>query len=926
VKGFPGLRDDISVIRTPDQRLRVFVSSTLKELAEERAAAQKAITNLHLTPVMFELGARPYPSGALYRAYLEQSQIFIGIYWQQYGWVAADMEISGIEDEYILAKDIPKLIYLKSPAPEIKPGLKTMIRNIQSDNTVSYKRFSEPEELQELIENDLALLLSEQFYAVEMITQQKGLPLQVTAEQKPEAVVKSNLPLQPTQFIGRQRELTEICNLLMEDEVRLLTLTGPGGTGKTRLGLEAAHKLLTQFNFGTVFVPLADLSDPELVISKTAQILGIREGGQPLLDSLKLYLVDKELLILFDNFEQIIAGADVVAELLAINPRLKVLVTSRIVLHLQGEFEYPVPPLNLPNQCEKLTLEIADQSEAMQLFASRAKASNPKFKLNENNVLAVSQICNQLDGLPLAIELAAVRIKLMPPEVILDRLSQRLRFLTGGARDLPARQQTLRNTLDWSYSLLDPDVQVLFTRLGVFVGGFSLAAVETICGPGGIKGEDSDSALDVVDGLEVLLDNSLLLTDGSAVLQPRFRMLDTIQDYALEHLTGSGELEALKDQHAYYYSSRSTEISIVKTQTSEAEFWLDWVETEHDNLRAALAWCIESPKLMDTGPLLLNSLIWFWFRRGYLSEGREWAKRMLALPVAERRTQERVLSLFASAALAMWQGDLKVALSTIDKALVIARWLETPYNLAVILLFKGTTMVNMGRDRDALPLLEESLVLFDELAMPWYSATTKVHMGNAVLGMGNTELAFEYLESAWIVSQELEEKWLISFVLNNYGEVSRVKGDYDRAQDYYRRSEELLREMGDIGELARLVHNLGSVALQKGELEQAKEHFNESLAMFKKLGNQRGIAESLAAFAGVCTQEGKYEISAQLLGSADALLNKTGGSWWPADRMDMERNREISRNNLDREAFESAWEVGQGMELSTVFELVETIK
>ena len=920
------MRDEISVIRTPDQRLRVFVSSTLKELAAERAAAQNAITNLRLTPVMFELGARPYPSRTLYRAYLEQSQIFIGIYWQQYGWVAADMEISGVEDEYLLASDIPKLIYLRSPAPEIEPGLKTMIRTIQRDNRVSYKRFSTPEELQVLIENDLALLLSEQFYAVEMIAQHQDLSPQAAAEQKPEVGVENNLPLQSTKFIGRQRVLAEICDLLMQDEVRLLTLTGPGGTGKTRLGLEAAQRLFSEFNLGVVFVPLADLSDPELVISKTAQVLGIREGGQPLLESLKLYLDGKELLILFDNFEQIIAGADVVADLLAINPKLKVMVTSRIVLHLQGEFEYPVPPLNLHDQKKKITLETADQSEAMQLFASRAKASLPQFELNKNNVLAIAQICKQLDGLPLAIELAAARVKMMPSEVILERLSERLRFLTGGARDLPARQQTLRNTLDWSYSLLDPDIQVLFTHLGVFVGGFTLEAVETICALGGIMGEDAARALDVVDGLEMLLDNSLLLVDGNAVVQPRFRMLDTIREYAFEHLTGRGELETLRDRHAYYYFSRSTEISIVKTQTSEAEFWLDWIETEHDNLRAALAWCLESPKLMEIGPLLLISLIWFWFRRGYLSEGREWSKRMLDLPVAEGRTQERGLSLLASAALAMWQGDLKNALSTIEEALVVARWLEMPYNLAIILLFKGTIMVNMGRDRDALPLLEESLALFNELALPWHSATTTVHMGNSALGMGNTDAASEYLESAWSVSQELEEKWLISFVLNNYGELSRVKGDYDRAQTYYEQSEKLLREMGDKGDLARLVQNLGSVALQKGENEQAKGYFNKSLALFKKLGNQRGIAESLAAYAGVCIIEGNYEIGSQLLGSANGLIDKTGGSWWPADRVDIERNRVICKTNLGQDAFDSAWEIGQKMELGKAFELVEAIK
>lgn len=917
--------DDTPVIRTPDQRLRVFVSSTLKELAAERAAARRAITNLHLTPVMFELGARPYSSRALYRAYLEQSQIFIGIYWQQYGWVATDMEISGIEDEYLLSKDLPRLIYLKSPAPDIEPGLKKMIYGIQSDNTVSYKRFSEPGELQELIENDLALLLSEQFYALELLSQGRDSSFPGVLTQTPEAVVFSNLPLQPTRFIGRQQELGEVCDLLLQDEVRLVTLSGPGGTGKSRLGSEAAKQLQSRFDHGVVFIPLSDVNDPSLLISKTAQVLGIREGGQPLLESMQLFLQDKHLLILFDNFEQVIKGADVVAELLAINSRLKVLVTSRIILNLQGEHEYPVPPLSLPEEARKTTQEVAAQSEAVQLFISRAKASVPKFELDEGNFQTITQICRQLDGLPLAIELTAARVKMMTPEVILDRLSEKLNFLTGGARDLPIRQRTLRNTLDWSYSLLEPDAQLLFARLGVFAGGFTLEAVERICTAGEIRGKVVDLKLDLMEGLEKLLDNSLLLMDSYAAVQPRFKMLDTIREYAYERLTESGEMGILKDKHTHFFSNRSLEFSISKAQSSESEFWLDWVDTEHDNLRTALAWCIENPEFMTEGPLLLTSLIWFWYRRGYLSEGRVWAERMLALPAAEGRTHEREMSLIASSALAMWQGDLNAALTTIDEALIVSRWLESPYDLAVILLLKGNTLVNMGRDQEALPFLKESLDIFDELGMLWYSATTRVHMSNAALGMGDSEAAAEYLESARADSEEIEEKWLITLVLNNFGEVSRVRGEYDLARAYYLQSEKMLREMGDQGDLARLVHNLGSVALHKKKLERAKEQFYESLAMFKKLGNQRGIAESLAAFAGVCAEQGKYEIGTRLLSLASTLLSKTGGSWWPADRVEINRIVDIFNRHLKSDEFKVEWESGQMMDLSDAYNLIEAI-
>jgi tetratricopeptide (TPR) repeat protein len=288
---------------------------------------------------------------------------------------------------------------------------------------------------------------------------------------------------------------------------------------------------------------------------------------------------------------------------------------------------------------------------------------------------------------------------------------------------------------------------------------------------------------------------------------------------------------------------------------------------------------------------------------------------MLDLPAAKGRSETRGLTLFSSAALAMWQGDLKFALSSIEEAQVIMRWLEYPYQIAIVSLFYGTVLVNMGKDIEALPLLEEAKALFEEPNMPWMLATTKVHMGNAALGMGDTNKALTYLEQAHILSQEIDEKWLITFVLNNYGEVSRVLGDYDQARIYYEQSEALLREMGDKGELARLVHNLGYVALHKGDLIQARTLFRESLAMFLKLSNQRGIAECLAAMAGLWAEEGEFEASARLLGAASALLGQTGGSWWPADRVEYERNLLKIKDGLARDVFEATWKAGQGMTL-----------
>jgi predicted ATPase/Tfp pilus assembly protein PilF len=906
-------------IRTPDQRLRVFVSSTLKELSQERQAAQLAISNLRLIPVMFELGARPHPSDELYRAYLEQSQVFIGIYWQQYGWIGPGKELSGIEDEYLLAADLPKLIYLKSPAPDLEPRLKEMIKKIQQDNSVSYKRFSTAIELQELVENDLAVLLTEKFYAQERYDQRSGELEETPRFESQHLKIDSSLPVQPTQFIGREREIKEVCNLIGRDEVRLVTLIGPGGTGKTRLSLKVGEECLQQTDSGVVFIPLAEVRDGDLLVSKLAQQLGLREGGsQPLLESLKKYLQEQQILLILDNFEQILDGAEVIADLMLSAAGFKVLVTSRTLLNLRGEYEYQVPPLTVPDRNQIIDAELVRQSEAVQLFAARASAASPRFELNSDTLPLVAEICYQLDGLPLAIELAAARIKLLTPEMILERLAGRLDLLTGGARDLPERQRTLRNTLDWSYSLLDQESQALFSILSVFAGGFSLEAAEAVC-----KFRTGKCELDVLDGLEGLLDNSLLRSEITLQGETRFRMLEMIREYAQEKLADSGDLNAVRDRHAQYFINKMTEINLV-IQTSESQTSLDWIEGEHDNLRATLAWILERPAFLEVGPVLLASMDWFWFRRGYLSEGREWSRKMLVQLGSEGRTPERVFTLFSMGALAMWQGDLREAIGSIDEALEVARWLEYPYHLAVVLLFKGTILVNMGRDQDALPILEEAQSLFEGLGMQWYVATTQVHIANAALGEGHTEKALENLAQAVAINDEIQEKWLQSFILNNFGEVSRVRGEYDLAQSYYLQSEALFREMGDTGELARLVHNLGYINLHLGKLDEAEEQFQESLSMFLKLNNQRGIAESIAAIAGLLISRRKYQSAAQLFGAAAYLLEQTGGSWWPADRVEIGKISGTLNDELDEKAFETLMVAGRMMGIEAAISMAQS--
>ena len=392
---------------------------------------------------------------------------------------------------------------------------------------------------------------------------------------------RNNLPLQPTPLIGREKELAEVCERLSRPEVRLLTLTGAGGTGKTRLGLQVAAELTEEFEEGVFFVSLAAISDPQLVVPAKAGMLGVKEaGGQPLLQSLEYYLDEKYILLIVDNFEQVLEAAPVVTEMLSGAPNLKVLVTSRIPLRLYGEHEYAVPPLALPDPQRPPSVETLTHYEAVRLFVERAQAAKADFSVTNDNVPAVAEICYRLDGLPLAIELAAARIKVLSPQKMLERLGNRLKLLTGGAQDLPARQRTLRSTIEWSYGLLEEDEKELFARLSVFAGGRTLEAIEAICDAGG------DLALDVLDGLASLVDKSLLKQEEGVGGEPRFVMLETIHEYAREKLQGRGEAEEVRRQHAEYFLALAEEAEPA-VEGEQQPAWVERLEEEHDNMRAA---------------------------------------------------------------------------------------------------------------------------------------------------------------------------------------------------------------------------------------------------------------------------------------------------------------------------------------------------
>ena len=431
----------------------------------------------------------------------------------------------------------------------------------------------------------------------------------------------NNLPLQATPLIGREREVEAACRLLRSSETRLLTLLGPGGTGKTRVGLQVAAELADDFEDGVFFVPIAAIADPALVAPTIARTLGLSEGAQPPEELLEGYLRDRQTLLLLDNLEQVIEAAPVVERLLSSAANLKILATSRIPLGLYGEYEFPVPPLSLPDPDSLPPLEHLTEYEAIRLFVERARAVRPDFSLTEENGPAVVEICERLDGLPLAIELAAARIKLLPPRVLLDRLGNRLKILTGGARNLPERQRTLRNAIEWSYELLDEGEKLLFGRLGVFSSGATLEAIEAVCDARG------DLPTDVFDGASSLLDKSLLRQEEEAIGEPRFVMLETIHEFAQVKLEESGEVEAVRRAHAEYFLALAEEAEPRLWGADDAT-WLDRLKQDHDNMRAALSWAIEQEEAtlaLRVGGAFGGSGTW----KATYGEGRRWLEAAL---------------------------------------------------------------------------------------------------------------------------------------------------------------------------------------------------------------------------------------------------------------------------------------------------------
>jgi predicted ATPase/class 3 adenylate cyclase len=1021
--------DRPGVILTPDQRVRVFISSTLEELATERAAARRAIQRLHLVPVWYESGARPHPPRPMYRAYLQQSQVFVGIYWQRYGWVAPGMEISGLEDEYRLAAGKPMLLYLKRPAPEQEPRLAAMIDSIRAAGTVSYRAFATPRELERLLTDDLAVLLSESFAgaavntevlpagtvtflltdiegstrlwetvpeamevalerhnrlvtgviddhdgvvvtsrgegdsffavfasAVSAVEAAGACQLRLKAEAWPagaalrvrmglhtgEAHVEEGdyvdhapinrcarvkaaahggqvlltkttrdlvagrlgsgfglkrlgefrlrdlaepeliyqlthadlpagfppiltraergprpLPAGTTSLVGREQAIGELAGLLARPGVRLVTLTGPGGVGKTRLALAVGERAGGRFGSGAVFVPLAGVTQPELVVGGIGRAVGadLAGTGAPL-QALAEQLGDGAWLLILDNLEQATGAAGDLDELLARCPGVVIMATSRTVLGLRAEREYPVPPLPLPADPTGTPLPELMASPAVTLFVDRARAVRYDFALTEANAAAVVAICRRLDGLPLAIELAAARTRLLDPGALLDRLSKSLDALGTGTTDLPDRQRTLRATVEWSVGLLDDAERSLLEIMAIFTGGWTVEATTEVAGLA------EDRALDLT---EALARHSLIYPDRTEP-GPRLRMLETIRAFVAERLAARPDAAEVARRHADYYRALAMQADPLLRRAGQRE-WAERLQAEAGNLAAAVRWYLAHDR--EPLPHLFRVLWLFWELRDDLGEVRAWAGQLL--PTADALDpQARAELLWTAAVTAVEVGDDPAALSARQRLEPLLDGIGDPFLRALCQLALAWTST-IGEDFDgALREASASLAEFRGQDAPVWAASAGLTVGSVETTVGRYDDALGHLTEVRDLAQRSDNPWIAA--------MSRV--------------------------------GLGTLALVRGRAEEARALLDEALGLSLAARSTRSVTLCLAALARWALVAGDPERAALVAGAAEGLRQRAGLRAWPMLRQGEAELAAQVRQALGADHFDQVFATG----------------
>jgi predicted ATPase len=868
-------------IRTPDQRLRVFVSSTLKELAPERRAVRAAIEQLGLAPVMFELGARPHPPRELYRAYLAQSDIFVGLYAERYGWVAPGEEISGLEDEYRLApRELPKLVYVRETTEAREPRLVELLGRIRDDDGASYVSFAGPDDLAELVRGDLTTLLAERFALAGAGAGGEAAGEHAAGASAGEAAdaqgirAEAELPTVLTALIGREHELTTVVDLL-RGEARLVTLTGPGGIGKSRLAIEAASQLRDRFPGGIAFVDLAAVTDPLLVPRAIADAIGLRDlGGGGLDEKLRVALHDRRLLLLLDNFEQVVDAAPAVRSLLADVPAVTALVTSRILLRVSGEHGVEVGPLPLPDPSRAASaFDEVSRNPAVALFVERVRAATPDFELTADNAVDVARICVALDGVPLAIELAAARARVLTPAALLDRLDRRLPLLAGGPRDLPERQRTMRRAIEWSVQLLEPSAAELFSRLGVFAGSFPLEAAEAIATGMG-------DAL-VIDDLGELVDGSLVQQrdHGDRAV---FTMLAAVREFAREQFDARADTRELRDRHARWYVGLGEQAEL-ELEGPKQLAWIARLSEEGDDLRAAIR------HLLDTGQWeaaahLAWTLYVYWWVDGHLGVVRAWMTELLDAADAAGTDLDdltRATALYFTRAIGFWQN---------------------PNDWVV-------------------PGLDESASRFARAGDRSGEALALISLALALLGAEepDADRAEEALDRALTRFREAEDHWGEAMALVTLGRVAVLQRELGAAHSWFDASLAVAERQGDeLGEAIAMYHR-GWAELLLGHAAAAHDRFAHSLALSARLGHDEGIAYGLEGLVAVAAAAGDVPRAGQLLGAAELLRERSGLYNAPAFSFHALFVEPLASGPA-AEAFKSARHAGRGLGVAEAVE------
>ncbi|HET7338849.1 MAG TPA: hypothetical protein VFK22_04820, partial [Candidatus Dormibacteraeota bacterium] len=747
--------------------------------------------SLRLTPILFELGARPHPPSELYRAYLEQSEIFLGIYWQSGGWVAPGSDLSGIEDEYGRAKRLPRLIYVKEPAPDREARLNAMLERIRADAEASYRSFHTSDELAGLVLDDVAVLITERFqHSISGDRKNRVAPPRVTG----------NLPAPSTALVDRCDELALLKAFLSDDRVRVTVLTGPGGVGKTRLALEAALDSRHRFAGGAWLVPLASIRDPELVPAAILNTLNVPAGHYPAADAVKAHLQSRETLVLLENFEQVLGAAPYLTELVEAAPRVKILVTSRMPLHLRAEYEVPISPLRVPGE----RASTADQLEspAVKLFLDRIRAVRPELEFPPAEVAAAAAIVRRLDGLPLAIELAASRCRVVAPSELLSRLNAML-DLGGGLRDLPDRQRTLRSAIQWSFDLLDERDRSLFLKLAVFRGGFTVDGAAAICP------ELTGTAL--LDSLEAILDSSLIhreVLDG----QSRYFMLEIVGEFAEEKLMEAGSADTVSAIHAAFVGGcvKTTAVEVFGPGQRSA---LRAFDRESANVAAAMDWYLASGDIERLAEMTWHFWPYWWFF-GRLAEGGRRARKALDTGACSELAEARLAGMVGIAA--VWLGDEATAMTFLPRSIALFRKLDERQPIATLLVLMAVGAWSQDPARAA-EFIAESRSIFSATGDDWglaICANVVAWNSPAIDGDGNPE---PYPQEALALSEKSGDDLNLGMALGHVGAQELCLGRLEAARVDLARSLRLLSGVTERYAITSTIDSVGRLAALGGD-------------------------------------------------------------------------------------------------------------